>query len=323
MRIRKRANIDCEADSFRFRFRQPLPNGVDLVRRVFQNWTGVREANKTCDCWFKHLSVERAKNAREIEALFGWFCDGCLPTLDLAAQESLPNLTTISMGTDLSPYPAPDQRFIYFASATAHFEDGTSVPLSPFEICRFRVTIGQYDEFTRATGYVTNGEQNGDCSFRLDETIEPIRPKDRVNMPVHSVSFDDAQAYCDWAGARLPTESELLAAALIHQQVVSRAEKQELMFGKSGRFDIGRFPDALDGLGPEFVVGVAATGKAVIRSGPYYIREVGWEKQRYGQEISTHQYDLMLGFRGNLDPPVRFDVRVPGLSLDSNPLSEG
>ncbi len=41
----------------------------------------------------------------------------------------------------------------------------------PSEICRSLVTIGQYVEFTKATGYVTSFERTGDGSFQVDETI--------------------------------------------------------------------------------------------------------------------------------------------------------
>jgi hypothetical protein len=297
MRIQRKPNIDPEQDCFRFRFRQPLADGVELVRGVFKDWMREREASWTCDCYLKELSVEPTKNARELEVFFGWFCDHCLPKLELLVKERLPSVTALSVGTDLSPFPPRDQRFIHFSSAVAHFEDGSLVALAAYEICRSLVTTGQYDEFTKATGYVTSFERTGDGSFRFDETIEPIRPQDRGNTPVHNVSFEDAQAYCEWAGVRLPSEAELLAATLVDQRVLTSAQKQEFLFGKSGRFEIDRFPDGLDLLGPEFVVGAAATGRAIIRSGPHYVRVVGWEKRRNRQECPTDVYDLMTGFR--------------------------
>ncbi len=297
MKIRKKVNRDGEFDCFRFRFRQPPPEVAEALRGLFRDWMREREASDTCECCFKHLSVEKSVNPRQVDVLFGWFCDRCLPRLESAVNERLPSVTGLSVGNDLSPYPAPDLRFIQVVSATAHFEDGSSVPLNPFEICRSRVTTGQFEAFTAATGYVTSCERKGDGSFRFDETIEGVRPRDRGNTPLHSVSFEDAQAYCFWTGSRLPTEAELLAAALLDHRVMSPAERNEFMFGKSGRFDIERFPDALAGLGPEYVIGPAAPGKAVIRRGPYYVREVGWEKRRHREECSTDGYDLMVGFR--------------------------
>lgn len=131
----------------------------------------------------------------------------------------------------------------------------------------------------------------------MDETIEPVRPKDRGNVPVHSVSFDDASAYCEWAKVRLPTEEEWLAAALIDQRIMSPREMRAFLFGQSGRFDIDKYPQALDGLGKEFVVGDVVPGKAVVRNGPHYVREEGWETHPNRLEWPSDAYDLMLGFR--------------------------
>ena len=297
MKIQKKKNIDGEVDRFLFRFRQHVPNGVETVRGLFQDWIRAREANGTCACWLKHLSVQEGRNAREIEVLFGWFCDRCLPWLESAVKERLPSVTGLSVGNDLSPYPGPTSGSFTSPRRSLTLRMARQCRWPRSRICRSRVTTGQYDEFTRATGYVTGCERSGEGSFRFDETIEPIRPRDRGNLPVHSVSFEDAQAYCDWAEFRLPREAELLGAALIDQRVVTPAERKEFLFGKSGRFDIERFPGALADLGREFVSGTSEAGKAVVRYGPYYIREVGWDKRPSRVECSTDEYDLMIGFR--------------------------
>ena len=69
------------------------------------------------------------------------------------------------------------------------------VELAPFRIDRALVTNAEYRQFAEAEGVATPvyWERGGD---------QPPRE------PVQHVSFDEAAAYADWAGKRLPTEPE-------------------------------------------------------------------------------------------------------------------
>lgn len=297
MKIRKKSNIDWETDCFHFRFEKAVdPEVAHNLEDVFREFLVEREAIHPCTCYEKSLQILPGRGDRTIRVAFGWFCDRCLTDLERIIEHRLPEVTSISVGSRASAYPPPDQRFREVRDKYALFEDGREIPVAAFRIRRSKITTGEFQSFTDATGYITTAEGRTDGSFRYDKTLEPIRPRDRGNVPVHNVSFDDAVAYCDWAKVRLPTEAEWLAAAIIDDRIMDRAQFRDFMFGASGRFEKEEHPDALE-LGMEWVLGDAPPGQAVVRTGPSYVRVVGWEEEISRYVWSDTAYDLMLGFR--------------------------
>ena len=109
-------------------------------------------------------------------------------------------------------------RFVFDNEKPAH-----ETTVAAFRMSRTLVTCGEYAAFVEQGGEAPPHWRREGGGWRVRQ-FDAWRPLDAKQPMIH-VSFEDAQAYCRWAGRRLPTESEWEFAARF------QADRFEGLFG--------------------------------------------------------------------------------------------
>jgi formylglycine-generating enzyme required for sulfatase activity len=99
-------------------------------------------------------------------------------------------------------------------------------PLSTIQIARTETTVGQFRRFVAATGTVTAAERRGGGEVyaagweqRRGWTWKaPFGAPASDDEPAVHLTWAEADAFCRWAGGRLPTDAEWVGAAYTEQR---------------------------------------------------------------------------------------------------------
>lgn len=199
--------------------RQQISGYIYLTRT-----TGVEGAGQVLDStarrWADLLSNDPTRMRTAVEAIREegtgqWYADALARLLEPGA-EATPS-ERLSAGTALGHLGDPRDLDALVEIPGGPFlrgEQKEPAMAMAFRIGRYPVTNGQYARFLAANPLypVPHLDEEWAQPYNWDPRARTY-PEGKGNHPVVLVSWDDAQAYCAWAGVRLPTEEEWEKAA--------------------------------------------------------------------------------------------------------------
>jgi formylglycine-generating enzyme required for sulfatase activity len=190
------------------------------------------------------------------------------------------------------------------------------IQLDAFCIDMFEVTNSEFARFVEETGYETTAEKRGnsitwnekDKDWNRDmegaSWRHPHGPdtdiKGLENHPVVQVSFEDAQAYCDWEGKQLPTGEEWEKAARGTEGYIypwgNYWDGNKLNYYERrtpGTEEVGQYPDGASYYGAEDMLGNVlewVTSQNPNNSSEFDTRGGGWGTVRVYLHAAWHNY---------------------------------
>jgi len=193
------------------RWHLPLPTRADTVRYMEEVRDRVLD-NLSCDSYFVLLSIFHEDMHDEAFLITRQTLSYPVPPALKVTDAPAVNISAVGdisiPGGDYRIGSSADEEFIFDNEKWMH-----TVNVRPFRIARSLVTQDEFRTFIDATGsphpVYWKRDANGAWLRRHFDRWISLEP----DRPVSNISWSEADAYCRWAGRRLPTEFEWEVAA--------------------------------------------------------------------------------------------------------------
>jgi hypothetical protein len=206
MKIIEEDLVDWEPLFIRFHFPTPLASDRHVALCDFlEGWFQTNADARRSDCDIRFWNV----NTDELSAACEHLTRSALRRLTKAIGRRFPEIDAVRIGVAFDGVPSGlDFKWIPLTDTVVQMGDA-SHDVEPFAVSKFQVSMGQFSEFMADSGYVPDcdkAEYNGylESHMKLNWGKSP-------KTPVFGVTFNDANAFAEWAQLRLPTEIEIHA----------------------------------------------------------------------------------------------------------------
>lgn len=292
--LRRLDVVDWEPTILQFHFSSKDPDHGKRLQDYFIRWFQEKPAQRTCPCSLAFLKVWTI-DPKTVVALSEWFCERCIGAFIDGLRNFSPDLELVELGISAeTAQECAANGLVDVPAQEVEFEDGRRVFVDEFQVSRYPIIVSAYEAFVRATGYRTTADRNGESVlFNRNAAIEGLGKAASESAPAVYLSFYDCLAYCTWAGHRLPTEGEWIAASVADARVYSQGAylREDFPLREDARF--------LKSLSTEWTSTFDTSGRAVVRSGPRWARTTDWRDRgrRHRAALDPEFYDVMTSFR--------------------------
>lgn len=162
--------------------------------------------------------------------------------------------------------------------------EGKLISVEEFEMSLYPVTVGQYSEFAKTTGYQTHWERVGRYeSFRRNDALAGVPKDEKKLIPAMYLNWYDLEAFCSWINCALPSQEQWLSSRIKERLFSSFDEAIRLPYA----YSMEEFTSHTEG------------DLVQLRSGPPRYLYEGWMKDSYYSQrlIPKTEGGMSIGFR--------------------------